>query len=58
MFNLRIRFKGMLRLMCANPETTRPVVDKVFPFEEAKEAFAYLSSQAHVGKVVIKVSRD
>jgi NADPH:quinone reductase-like Zn-dependent oxidoreductase len=48
----------MIRLMSANPETTRPVVDKVFRFEEAKEAYAYLESQAHVGKVVIEVSKN
>ncbi|BFZ61988.1 hypothetical protein YB2330_003067 [Saitoella coloradoensis] len=33
-----------------------PIVDKVFKFEEAKEAFEYLESQKHVGKVVVKVS--
>lgn len=55
---LGVRFKDMIRLMCANPETTRPVVDKVFPFEKAKEAYAYHESQAHVGKVVIKVSNN
>lgn len=38
-------------------ETTgvRPVIDKVFAFEEAKEAYAYQFSQAHLGKVVVKV---
>lgn len=35
-----------------------PVVDKVFPFAEAKEAYKYLESQKHVGKVVIRVSDD
>ncbi|GLB41523.1 putative alcohol dehydrogenase [Lyophyllum shimeji] len=53
-----VRFVDMNRLLSANPEVTRPVVDKVFPFEEAKQAYAYLASQAHVGKVVIKVSKD
>jgi NADPH:quinone reductase-like Zn-dependent oxidoreductase len=48
----------MIRVLCAHPETTRPVVNKVFPFEEARKAYAYLQSQAHVGKVVIKVSQD
>jgi NADPH:quinone reductase-like Zn-dependent oxidoreductase len=32
-----------------------PVVDRVFPFEAAAEAYAHLESQAHVGKVVIEV---
>ncbi|KAJ7184900.1 alcohol dehydrogenase superfamily protein [Mycena filopes] len=47
------QFQAMNRLLEANPEVTRPVVDKVFPFEEAKKAFAYLEAQRHVGKVVI-----
>ncbi|EST07830.1 Alcohol dehydrogenase GroES-like protein [Kalmanozyma brasiliensis GHG001] len=34
----------------------KPLVDKVFPFEKAEEAYAYQWSQAHVGKVVINVS--
>lgn len=32
-----------------------PVVDRVFGFEEAGEAYRYLESQSHFGKVVIKV---
>ena len=34
----------------------RPVVDRVFPFEQVKEALRYLESGAHFGKVVIRVS--
>lgn len=34
---------------------TRPVVDRVFPFAEARAAFEYLKSGAHFGKVVIRV---
>ncbi len=34
----------------------KPLVDKVFPFEQAQEAYAYQWSQAHVGKVVIRVA--
>ncbi|KAF9465607.1 hypothetical protein BDZ94DRAFT_1253518 [Collybia nuda] len=52
------QFNDMNRLLSANPEKTRPVVDKIFPFEDAKQAYAYLKSQAHLGKVVIKVSND
>jgi NADPH:quinone reductase-like Zn-dependent oxidoreductase len=33
-----------------------PVVDRVFPFGEVREAFEHLASQAHVGKVCIAVS--
>ena len=32
-----------------------PVVDRVFPFEEAQQAYAYLRSGAHFGKVVVAV---
>ena len=32
-----------------------PVIDRVFPFEEAKEAFLYMESGAHFGKVVIRL---
>jgi NADPH:quinone reductase-like Zn-dependent oxidoreductase len=33
-----------------------PVIDRVFPFEEAREALRYMESGAHFGKVVINVS--
>ena len=32
----------------------RPVVDRVFPFEEAPAAFKYLAEGAHFGKVVVR----
>ncbi|KAJ6457959.1 alcohol dehydrogenase superfamily protein [Mycena sanguinolenta] len=48
-------FHDMNKLITANPKTTHPVIDRVFPFAEAKAAFAHLQSQAHIGKVVIKL---
>ncbi len=45
----------MNRLLQAHPESTRPVIDKVFSFEEAIDAYTHLESQKHVGKVVIRV---
>jgi NADPH:quinone reductase-like Zn-dependent oxidoreductase len=33
----------------------RPVVDRVFKFDEANEALQYLFGGGHFGKVVIKV---
>jgi NADPH:quinone reductase-like Zn-dependent oxidoreductase len=33
----------------------KPVIDKVFPFSAAPEAFRYQASQAYVGKIVITV---
>jgi NADPH:quinone reductase-like Zn-dependent oxidoreductase len=32
-----------------------PVIDKTFAFAEAKAAYAHMASQAHFGKVVIRV---
>jgi NADPH:quinone reductase-like Zn-dependent oxidoreductase len=32
-----------------------PVIDRVFPFEQAREAQAYLESGGHFGKIVIQV---
>lgn len=46
----------MNRLILANPDVTRPVIDKVFSYDEAIAAYAYLESQKHVGKIVIKVT--
>jgi NADPH:quinone reductase-like Zn-dependent oxidoreductase len=33
----------------------RPVVDRVFGFDEAREAFSYMESGSHFGKIVIRV---
>jgi NADPH:quinone reductase-like Zn-dependent oxidoreductase len=33
----------------------RPVIDKVFPFEQAKEALAYLERGRAKGKVVVQM---
>ncbi|SJL13275.1 related to Alcohol dehydrogenase [Armillaria ostoyae] len=49
------QLESIVRLLRARPESTRPVVDKMFTFEEATDAYAYLESQKHVGKVVIRV---
>lgn len=34
-----------------------PVIDRVTPFEQAPEAYRYLSSAQHTGKIVIEVKR-
>ena len=34
----------------------KPVIDRVFPFEEATKAFEYMASGAHFGKICIRVS--
>jgi len=33
----------------------RPVIDREFAFEEAGEAYDYLESGSHFGKVVVRV---
>jgi NADPH:quinone reductase len=35
--------------------TIRPVVDRVFGFEEAPAAHAYMESSAHMGKLILKI---
>lgn len=50
----REHFEAMNRAIEAHE--LRPVVDRVFPFEEAREAFGHLASGSHFGKVSIQVS--
>jgi NADPH:quinone reductase-like Zn-dependent oxidoreductase len=33
----------------------RPVVDRVFKFDEARDALRYMQSGQHVGKIVVRV---
>jgi NADPH:quinone reductase-like Zn-dependent oxidoreductase len=49
----REMFEAMNRAMAVN--NVHPVVDKIFPFTEAREAYRYLESGAHFGKVCIAV---
>lgn len=53
---LTCRFEAMNRLITATK--LRPVVDRVFDFEHLRDAYEYQDSQQHVGKVVVKVSKD
>lgn len=48
----RLMFEHMNRAIAVNK--LKPVIDKIFPFDEAREALAYLESGAHFGKVVLK----
>jgi NADPH:quinone reductase-like Zn-dependent oxidoreductase len=47
----RQMFEAMNRALAAGG--LRPVIDRVFPFAEAKEAYRHLKSQNHFGKIVI-----
>ena len=33
----------------------RPVIDRIFEFEEAPQALRYMESGAHFGKIVVKI---
>ena len=46
-------FESMLKAI--EVSQLRPVVDRVFPFDQAVEALKYLESGAHFGKVVIAI---
>ncbi len=47
----RAMFQRMLTAFTVNG--VHPIIDRVFPFAEAREAYAYLQSGAHFGKIVI-----
>ena len=49
----REAFEAMNRAISA--AALRPVLDRVFPFDEAKAAFAHLASGSHFGKVVVRM---
>ncbi|HEY0479900.1 MAG TPA: NAD(P)-dependent alcohol dehydrogenase [Kofleriaceae bacterium] len=46
-------FEGLVRALEARQ--IEPIIDRTFGFAEAREAYAYLASGAHFGKVVIRV---
>jgi D-arabinose 1-dehydrogenase-like Zn-dependent alcohol dehydrogenase len=43
-------------LACIDANKIKPVVDKVFAFDDLPKAYAYLSGASHMGKIVIKHS--
>ena len=49
----REMFEAMNRAIALH--RLRPVIDRVFPFEEAREALRYMESGAHFGKICIRV---
>ncbi len=53
MVGSRTMFEDMLKAMAAN--AIKPLVDKVFPFEDAREAYHTAAAGDFVGKVVIRV---
>jgi NADPH:quinone reductase-like Zn-dependent oxidoreductase len=51
----RDMFEAMNRAVALH--RLRPVVDRVFPFDRAPDAFRYLESAAHFGKIVIRLGQ-
>jgi len=49
----RADMQSMLRAMATHQ--IKPVIDKAFPFEASADAFRYLKSGAHFGKVCIEI---
>ncbi|MBV9644605.1 MAG: NAD(P)-dependent alcohol dehydrogenase [Verrucomicrobia bacterium] len=49
----REMFEGLNRAL--EQSKIRPVIDKVFSFESAPEAYAYMAAGSHFGKVVIRI---
>jgi NADPH:quinone reductase-like Zn-dependent oxidoreductase len=42
--------------LAAGSWSSLPVLDKVFPFDEAQAAYRHMASGAHFGKIVIRVA--
>lgn len=51
----RQMFEAMNQLLI-NHEYIKPVIDKTFEFDEAKDALKYMESGSHFGKIVVKIS--
>jgi len=51
----RQMFERMNQMICQHTHF-KPFVDKVFEFEAARDAFKYMESAAHFGKIVIKIN--
>ena len=49
----RLQFDEMNRAVEVN--NIKPIVDKTFPFDKARDAYEYMWGQNHFGKVVITV---
>jgi NADPH:quinone reductase-like Zn-dependent oxidoreductase len=50
----RQMFEAMNRAISAH--RIEPVIDRVFKFDEAADAYRHLKSQTHLGKVVIRIT--
>ncbi|MEO8072358.1 MAG: NAD(P)-dependent alcohol dehydrogenase [Acidobacteriota bacterium] len=51
----RQMFEDLNRLLCQYVHI-KPMIDKTFGFDEVKDAFKYMESGTHFGKIVVKIS--
>jgi NADPH:quinone reductase-like Zn-dependent oxidoreductase len=51
----RAMFAGLLSFI--QQHSIEPIIDRAFEFDEAKQAYQYLVSQQHLGKVVIRIGQ-
>ncbi|MCC2972887.1 NAD(P)-dependent alcohol dehydrogenase [Massilia sp. IC2-476] len=58
MVGIFVGSRGMLEDVMRFADTTglKPVIDRVFPFAQAQDAYRYMESGSHFGKVVIDVT--
>jgi NADPH:quinone reductase-like Zn-dependent oxidoreductase len=47
-------FDAMNRAIAANK--VKPIIDKVFGFDDVQAAYKYMASGAHFGKIVIRLA--
>ena len=59
MVGIFVGSRAMLEDVMRFADTTglKPVIDRVFPFAQAQDAYRYMESGSHFGKVVIDVTR-
>jgi NADPH:quinone reductase-like Zn-dependent oxidoreductase len=50
----RQMFEAMNQMLCLHHHL-KPVIDKVFEFEEVKDALRYMENGAHFGKIAVKI---
>ncbi|KAL7619552.1 hypothetical protein AAE478_010092 [Parahypoxylon ruwenzoriense] len=54
----KVDFQDLNRLIEEKAVSLVPVIDRVFSFEDSREAFDYLYAGKHVGKVIIKLGHE
>ncbi len=50
----RQMFEAMNMMLCQH-QHIKPIIDKTFAFDEAKDALKYMESGSHFGKIVVRI---